>query len=65
MSAAKQRLFMDVKVGGTLTIDGVTVTLEQKSGQLARLKIEHVGAKVAYSGPERRKQPRAEPAKAA
>lgn len=65
MSAAKQRLFKDMKVGGTLTIDGVTVTLEQKSGQVARLRIEHAGAQVTYSGPERRKLTRDEPAKAA
>lgn len=56
---------MELKVGEALTIDGATVTLERKSGQQARLKIEHAGAKVAYSGPERRKSPRPEPAKAA
>lgn len=65
MAGKTQRLFMDLKVGGTLTIDGTTVTLEQKSGQLARLRIEHAGAKVEYTGPERRKHPRPEPAKAA
>lgn len=58
---AMQRLFVDLKVGGTLTIDGATVTLEQKSGQLARLRVEHVGAKVEYTGPERRKAPRPTP----
>lgn len=57
------RLFIDLKVGETLTIDGTTVKLEQKSGQLARLKIEHVNAKVEYTGPERRKMPRPESAK--
>lgn len=65
MADATQRLFMDLKVGHSLTIDGTTVTLEQKSGQLARLKIEHVGAKVVYTGPELRKLPRTDPAKAA
>lgn len=61
MADATQRLFIDLKVGHTLTIDGTTVTLEQKSGQLARLKVEHTGAKVDYTGPERRKQPRPQP----
>lgn len=54
---------MELKVGQALTIDGTTVTLEQKSGQRARLLIEHVDAKVEYTGPERRKLPRAEPVK--
>lgn len=54
---------MELKVGESLTIDGTTVTLEPKSGQRARLRIEHVDAKVEYTGPERRKQPRPDPAK--
>ena len=54
-----QRLFIDLKVGETLTIDSNTViTLEAKSGQLARLKVEHQGANLAYVGLERRKQSR-------
>jgi hypothetical protein len=61
-----QRLFMELKVGQSLTIDENTViTLESKSGQLARLKVEHQGAKVAYAGPERRKSPRPADPKAA
>lgn len=60
-----QRLFVDLKPGGTLTIDGTVITFEAKSGQLARLKVEHQGAKVAYAGPERRKAPRPAGPKAA
>lgn len=61
-----QRVFMELKVGQALTIDGNTViTLESKSGQLARLKVEHRGAKVAYVGLERRNQPRPADPKAA
>lgn len=62
----KQRLFVDLKMGGSLTIDGNTIiTLEAKSGQLARLKVEHQGANVTYAGPERRKAPRPADPKAA
>lgn len=53
-------LFMDVKVGESVSLDGgrVTITLEHKSGQLAKLRFEHDGANIrrvepARSGAER------------
>lgn len=41
----RRTLMMDVKVGETLSIDGgrLTVTLEHKSGQRARLCFQHAG----------------------
>lgn len=53
-----QTLFMDLKVGESLTIDGgITVTLEQKSGQLAKLRFQHKGADIRRL-PDRRSAPR-------
>lgn len=48
-------LFKDLKVGQSLSIDGgrIVVTLEQKSGQLAKLKFVHDGASIEALGPER------------
>lgn len=34
------RMKVDVKVGETLTVGGVNLTLESKSGQLARLVVQ-------------------------
>lgn len=36
-------LFLDLKVGETIRIESVTMTLETKSGQRARLKLEYDG----------------------
>jgi hypothetical protein len=42
-----KRLMMDVKVGESIQLgDGITITLEQKSGQLAKLCIQHNGVDV-------------------
>lgn len=53
-------LVMDVKVNESVSIDSgkIVITLEQKSGQLARLKFVHEGADIkrvepARSGAER------------
>lgn len=55
-----QRLIMDLKVGQSLTIDGgIVVTLEAKSGQLAKLRFEHRGADIRRT-PDRRSEPRSE-----
>jgi hypothetical protein len=42
----KKTLFMDLKVGQTLSIDGgrFFITLEEKSGQRAKLRFVHDGA---------------------
>jgi hypothetical protein len=53
-----KRLLMDLKVGQSLTIgEGVTITLEQKSGQLAKLCIQHNGVEVRRV-PDRRAEVR-------
>lgn len=41
---SKKSLSMDVKVGQSVAIDGgrVILTVESKSGQLARIRFEHV-----------------------
>jgi len=53
----KRTLFMDVKVGQSLYIDGarIVITLEDKSGRLAKLKIVHEGASVERTAPEERR----------
>lgn len=55
MSTETRTLYMDVKVGEVLSIDGgrVLITLEEKSGQRAKLRFEHAGVQV-----ERRQHPR-------
>lgn len=55
----KRTLVMDVKVGESVSIDsGIVITLDAKSGQLARLRFVHEGADIkrvepARSGAER------------
>jgi hypothetical protein len=40
-------LSMDLKVGESVCIDGgVTITLEKKSGQLAKLRFSHEGVDI-------------------
>lgn len=49
---AKRTLYKDLRVGKTLSLDGgrIRITLEAKSGQLAKLKIEHEGVLVEDAG---------------
>lgn len=50
-------LFMDLKVGEALQIGGgITVTLEQKSGQRAKLRFD--GCDEVRRVPDRRAEPR-------
>jgi hypothetical protein len=51
----KRTLFMDIKVGQSLEVDGgrMVITLEHKSGQLAKLKFEHEGANIRRVEPAR------------
>jgi hypothetical protein len=56
---AKQ-LFMDLKVNESVRIDGgITVTLEKKSGQQARLRFDHDNSDIRRV-PDRRAQARDE-----
>jgi hypothetical protein len=49
-------LLMDLKVGQSLSIDGgrVVVTLEEKSGQLAKLRFVHDDVLIERAAPKRR-----------
>lgn len=50
----KRSLLKDLKVGQSLYIDGgrIVITLEHKSGQLAKLRFVHDGASIESSPPE-------------
>jgi hypothetical protein len=50
-------LYMDLKVNGSIEVGGVVITLEQKSGQRAKLRIEHEGVDIRRV-PDRRNEPR-------
>lgn len=50
-------LLMDLKVGESLQIGGVVLTLEQKSGQRAKLRFSHEGVDIRRV-PDRRNEPR-------
>lgn len=63
----KRTLLMDIKVGQSLSIDGgrIVITLEEKSGQRAKLRFVHEGVPIERVSPdapaqtERKQAPRA------
>lgn len=52
------RMVLDVRVGETLVVDGLTINVVQKSGQLARLCLSSASPMDIRQIPDRRSIPR-------